>query len=290
MRRAAGVTVVIPARNAGAVLPAQLAALAAQDFDGCWGVVVADNGSTDATADCVRAAASSFPAPLRVVDAARGRGINVARNDGAAAANGSLLLFCDADDVVSTNWVSEMTRALLEFDIVGGLAELELLNSERARRRRPIIAPAVVNGDVVPIGANLGCSSAVWRELGGFDETMRLGWDEFEFCHRARRRGFTVGAAADAVVHYRLRETLFGFVKQQFGVGRGEALFRRLHPDFLPPLSLAHEVVGIGRSAVGVLRRALRRDTEAELALGWLANRIGRLVQTVALLPERARP
>jgi cellulose synthase/poly-beta-1,6-N-acetylglucosamine synthase-like glycosyltransferase len=77
------VSVVIPARNAAWCLTEQLRALAAQDFDGTWEVVVSDNGSTDGTVALVRDLAASFPVPLRVVDASRRPGPAHARNEGA---------------------------------------------------------------------------------------------------------------------------------------------------------------------------------------------------------------
>jgi glycosyltransferase involved in cell wall biosynthesis len=67
------VSVVIAALNAAATLPLQLAALAAQDYSGSWEVVVADNGSTDATVAIAREFASSLP-HLVLVDASDRRG------------------------------------------------------------------------------------------------------------------------------------------------------------------------------------------------------------------------
>ena len=37
-----------------------------------------------------------------------------------AIAQGDLLLFCDADDVVDKHWVQSMASALADLDVVGG--------------------------------------------------------------------------------------------------------------------------------------------------------------------------
>ena len=61
-------TIVIPARNEELTLPAQLDALLAQQWSGTWEVVVADNGSTDGTADVVRRYGAA-DRRIRLVDA-----------------------------------------------------------------------------------------------------------------------------------------------------------------------------------------------------------------------------
>lgn len=81
-------SVVIPALNEAESLPALLTDLAAQR--GCeLEVLVADGGSTDETPQRARAAGAS------VVNAARGRGIQM--NAGASAASSDFLLFLHAD-------------------------------------------------------------------------------------------------------------------------------------------------------------------------------------------------
>src|SRR4051812_28957961 len=94
------VSVVIPARNAARLLPLQLAALAKQTYAGTWEVVVADHRSADGTARVASEWAARLPC-LRVVSVGRRGGANVARNEGARAARGEVLAFCDADDVAS---------------------------------------------------------------------------------------------------------------------------------------------------------------------------------------------
>jgi glycosyltransferase involved in cell wall biosynthesis len=87
--------VVIPIRNGEAYLDAQLAALAAQAYDGAWEVIAVDNGCTDRSIEIVESWREGLPA-LVVADARDRRGLNYARNRGAAAATGDFLAFCDA--------------------------------------------------------------------------------------------------------------------------------------------------------------------------------------------------
>jgi len=60
------VSVVMPVRNGMPHLAVQLDALARQTYQGRWEVIISDNGSTDDSADAVRAVADRVP--LRVID------------------------------------------------------------------------------------------------------------------------------------------------------------------------------------------------------------------------------
>jgi rSAM/selenodomain-associated transferase 2 len=86
-------SVVVPALDAAATLPATLDALGGE---GVEEVVVVDGGSADAT----RAVAAARGA--RVIDAPRGRGPQLAA--GAAAARGDWLLFLHADTRLAPGW------------------------------------------------------------------------------------------------------------------------------------------------------------------------------------------
>ena len=83
------VSIVVPALNEADGIGAALATVV--DQPGAWEVIVADGGSDDGTVEAVRAALPE----ATVVDAPRGRGVQM--NRGAAAARGDVLLFLHAD-------------------------------------------------------------------------------------------------------------------------------------------------------------------------------------------------
>lgn len=105
------VSVVIPAFNAGGTITGQLEALAAQVGGSAVGdveVLVADNGCTDDTVAVVAGFRDRLR--VRIVDAGARSGPAAARNIGAEAARGELLVFTDADDVVVPGWVDAWCR------------------------------------------------------------------------------------------------------------------------------------------------------------------------------------
>lgn len=241
------VSVVIPARNAAKLLPSQLESLSGQMYQGRWEVVVVDNCSTDRTPDVAMGWAEKLPG-LRVVRAQRRRGVNYARNVGAAAARGDLLLFCDADDVAAPGWLRAMAEAARASDIVGGVINDQEVNDFRAQtwRRRPLRDHLPMHMSFLPYapGGNLGVHAKVWRALGGFDETYTCGGcDEVEFCWRAQLASYTITFVPHAVMHYRLRNRLWPLVRQAFGYGYGYTrLFRDFRHHGIAPMRLSTAV------------------------------------------------
>ncbi len=106
MRPTKSLSVVIPALDAADSLPAVLRALAPGLEVGPIGeILVVDGGSRDATAVVARTGGA------RVIVAPRGRGTQLAA--GAAAAQGSWLLFLHADTILGEGWPAA-TRGFIE--------------------------------------------------------------------------------------------------------------------------------------------------------------------------------
>lgn len=241
------VSVVIPAHNGVPMLGEQLDALLRQTYDGTLEVVVADNLSTDGTADFARQWCNRLD--VRVVAATGGKGVNHARDAGVRAAGADRVLICDADDVVCDEWVQRMVVGLDRDDHVGGPLRLHRLNhadvvawypkdSQDALAQGPGLLPYAV-------GANCGFRREVFDAIGGYDTTLAEGGDDVDFSWRAQHAGFTVGFVPGAWIDYRLRHDLRGLYRQMRGRGRGVAtLCRKFDVDptqgiSMRPLQLA---------------------------------------------------
>jgi glycosyltransferase involved in cell wall biosynthesis len=216
-------SVVIPVLNAEALIGEQLEALAAQDYKGDWEVLVVDNGSTDSTVEVAKAYADRLPS-LRIIDASSRRGVSHARNCGARAADGELILICDADDRVRPSWVRKMADASRWYDIIGGYLDTRALNDVETRSWRnpfsPTYLPKGMHGHLpYAVGANVGITRECFEAVDGWREEYVCGGDDVDFSWRAQQAGFSLGMAANAVIDYRYRSGLGGLYRQFVGYG-----------------------------------------------------------------------
>jgi GT2 family glycosyltransferase len=224
------ITVVVPALNAEATIADQLQALALQDFDEPWELVIVDNGSTDRTAE-IAGAAPSHSLCLKLTVSEPIRGLNAARNAGIFSARSSRIALCDADDIVEKSWLSAIYDGLNEYDMVGGALSPRQVNSHKTATLRgwdmqgePMASIGTEFGflDQV-VGASVGFRRSLWQELGGFDESFTRGGDDVDFAWRAQLNGFTLGYCPDALLYYRGRPDRWPLFRQYTRDGEGGA-------------------------------------------------------------------
>lgn len=223
------VSIVIPAYNAATTIAAQLEAVAAQEVETPVEVVVADNGSTDQT----RAICQLFVdrLDLRVVDASRRPGPAAARNVGATAARGDVLLFCDADDVVMPGWAQSLSSAVAtgraavgSFRLVGAGADDIATGWVATQSGLPLYLGQVP----LTYSSNLGVAREDFDRVGGFDEGLRCGEDA-DLGIRLRSLGCEIGWCPEARVVMRNRLSVGGQFRQFAQYGRWDAAVYRKH-------------------------------------------------------------
>src|SRR4051794_15364975 len=181
-------SVVVPVLNCEDLIEVQLEALARQDYTGDWEVLVVDNGSTDGTVEVAKAYADRLP-NLRIIDASSRRGVSHARNCGARAADGDVILICDADDRVRPTWVRKMAEASRSLDIIGGYLDTRALNDVETRSWRNPFAPTalptgMLNHLPFAVGANVGVTRACFEAIDGWREEYICGGDDVDFSWR----------------------------------------------------------------------------------------------------------
>jgi glycosyltransferase involved in cell wall biosynthesis len=169
-------SVILPAFNEARALPATLAALAEArrrvrlQFGHETELLVVDNASTDATAEIARhAGAGVVSEPFRNV--AR------ARNIGASAARGQVLVFVDADTWVPPEALAQIAAAMTDPRCVGGA--LGVLHRPRSRVLRIYLAGWRLLGLALQMsqGATQFCRRDEFDALAGYNERLWVGED-----------------------------------------------------------------------------------------------------------------
>lgn len=201
------ISVVIPVRNGRTTIGRCLEAAFASRHDS-FEVVVANDGSTDETAQIVR----GFPQVV-FVDLVEHKGAAGARNAGAAAARGGILFFIDADCLLQPDAVANAERAMQDADpqkVVGGTYTLAapgesffgkfqsafIHHSETKYPDRP---------DYIASHA-LVMRADTFRASGGFPERFMPIIEDVEYAHRLRRTGHHLVMDPSILVRH-----LFGF-------------------------------------------------------------------------------
>jgi len=234
------ISVILPVRNGMPWLDVQLRALADQQCEEPWEVVVADNGSNDGSTELAQTWADRIDG-FRVVDASLVRGAPGARNSGVRAAKGDLLAFCDADDAVDKDWLAHCVAALDHADVVAGVFDFWSLN---AGPESPPTAAATHQLGFLPAGlaANIAVRRIAFEEVSGFAEDLPIG-EDIDLCWRLQLRGFRFAIAPEAIVAKRERSTFTEVFRQTAAYGRcGPVLYRR------------YRAVGAHRDLVGACK------------------------------------
>jgi len=161
------ISFIVPAYNEENLIARTLAALneAAEEIGEAYEIVVADDASSDRTADLARASGA------RVVTVNR-RQISATRNAGAREAAGDKLIFVDADTVVSTEVVRAAVEAL-KSGAVGGGSAVDF--DGRLPRYAEVVHPVLVRtfrALGLACGCFVFCTRRAFDSVGGFDEEL----------------------------------------------------------------------------------------------------------------------
>lgn len=255
------VSVIIPVYNGADTIGAQLSALAEQADAPHFEVIVADNGSSDATLQVVQNYTDLFD-QLIIVDAAQKRGAAFARNEGLLVARGKIVAFCDADDIVAADWVSQFARAI-QSDVIGsGWIDFRKLNDDEgsANSDTETTLP-VISGYLPSIGSgNVALARTAALAIGGFDESFIFGVEDIDFGWRAQQYGLRL-IKVPALLHCRLRSDPHSVFKQNRSWGRGNIMLRLRHQDFVPnAMSFKYSAFQLLKQCLSSLRLWFRRD------------------------------
>ena len=146
-------------------------------------IIISDDGSTDETSlhilkeiedDCNR------PVPLLVIRQPN-KGVSAARNAGISKAQAPLVLVLDGDDTLAPSFIEDVSKILSENPSMTAasawLHTFGVLDS--------VVRPA---GGGVPAFLSHNCCPATnifrrdaWKQYGGYDETMRSGFEDWDF-------------------------------------------------------------------------------------------------------------
>ena len=211
-----------------------------------WELVVADDGSTDDTADVLAGFARDHR--IRCVAGAHAERA-AARNRAIAASTGELVAFLDADDTWHPEKLARQVAALAAAPEAGACYALARFVDGSGRplavRKPPralsgLLFPRLVRGNFI-ILASMMVRRRCLEAVGVFDATLPVfGCEDWDLWLRLARR-YAVVAVDEELVRYRVHE---GNTRAEQVMASGLAVIDRLYAD----PNVAREA-GIGRAA-----------------------------------------
>lgn len=176
-------------------------------------IIVVDNHSNDGSIDYLRK--TKNPA-LRVISNESNLGFTKACNQGIKIAQGDILVTMNPDVLVPQGWSERMAWHLRNNPQtlivgpkgigIGGRQSPGMLcypsNPTAAARK----FAAIYHRKSEPVKFLIGCLIMFdrWmiKKIGGFDEGMPLGADDFDLSLRVRKAGYQLRVACDVLVHH----------------------------------------------------------------------------------------
>jgi glycosyltransferase involved in cell wall biosynthesis len=231
------ISIIVPVYQAAAVLPHCLSALQQQTIDRTqYEIIVVDDGSTDGTADVAEEALRNFPTAQ--VIRAEHSGPAHARNLGAWAAQGDLLLFTDADCEPASDWIEHFARAFADpacsgakgayatrqRSLVARFVQQEYLERYDYTRRQTAI-------DFIDT-YSAGYRREVFVDNHGFDALSfpTASVEDQEFSFRLAERGYQLVFVPEALVYHQHNATLARYYRRKYNIGYWKMYVLKRHP------------------------------------------------------------
>ena len=218
------VSIVIPCYNGHAFLAQAVESALRQDLESKEVIVIDDGSTAPETAEAL----ARLPEGVEVIRQ-ENCGLSAARNRGFEEARGRYVLPLDCDDWIEPDYAR---RAL---ELIGGredafvypwvaiFGEYETV----LRRRWDPFEQLFIN----QIECSILVPATLWRRVGGYDETMRLGLEDWDFNIRLGLARAEALCLPEPMLHYRLAAGGMwqSTTRRQYGaIWRG---IQKKHPD-----------------------------------------------------------
>jgi glycosyltransferase involved in cell wall biosynthesis len=220
------VSIVIPAKNSGAMLENCLKSIKSQTYKNVE-VIIVDAGSRDNTKIVAkrykarlynyypRVPKGTFDAPYR-------------RNFGIKKAKGKYVYYVDADMELTENVVKEAvgmcengySAIIVHEDSFGEGVWASAKNLERR----------CIWGDDTQESPRF-VNKEVWNKLGGLDELLGGGGDDWDFFQKLKDGSYKVGWVKSLVMHNEGKLSLYKLMKKRFMYGRDSVKYIKKRPS-----------------------------------------------------------
>ncbi len=197
------ITVVIPCYNQEKYISETLDSVLAQEFQD-WSCIVVDDCSTDNSRSVVMEYVKRDSRIKYILQ--EKNGVSAARNRGINLADGEYILPLDGDDVISSNYMQLAMKTFEEApEITLVYANAVKFGLENKKWRLD-----EYSFDKLKFGNSIYCSffcrKADFDKVGGYDELMKRGFEDWELLLRLLNKDSIVHKLNEVCFYYRIKE------------------------------------------------------------------------------------
>ncbi len=194
--------VVVPCFNHGRYLDELVDSIRASRTSCRYAVCIVDDASTDDSWEVIERLQRTIT-DVRGLRLPTNRKTSAAMNAGIAAFSSRYVVCVGADDRMAPNYIHQLWRTLKYGPADVAYADSRFFGAVNQRAAFPEFDVDLLRQrNYVNAGAMF--RRRVWELIGGFDENMRLGYEDWDFWLRAARAGFTFRKCGTTEYLYRI--------------------------------------------------------------------------------------
>ena len=192
------VTVILPCYNAHQHLDKALASVLEQTYNRIEIIIVNDGSTNSETLDYLNSLDSSINVVYQ-----QNKGLPAARNRGFNEAKGLFVLPLDCDDWLEPNAIAQLLEAV---EVAGEsvFAFPQMILEDQAAgittKHYNLFEQLFLN----QLPYCLLLPKVAWEKIGGYDESMRQGYEDWEFNIRLSTNGWRAVTVPEPLFHYRV--------------------------------------------------------------------------------------
>jgi glycosyltransferase involved in cell wall biosynthesis len=200
------VSVIVPCFSYAHYLPECIDSISKQTYQP-HEVIIVNDGSPDNTSDVAKELMVKYPKLNLILIEKENGGLSSARNAGIKLATGDLIQCIDADDKMTPGAIEEHVKLITDDKTIAQCALMEF------DERYAVMVPTVPRDGLRlkrtmqanTIFCNAMFPRQAWVDVGGYDEseTMRLGYEDWEFWIRCLAYGYKVETSDFIALRYR---------------------------------------------------------------------------------------
>jgi cellulose synthase/poly-beta-1,6-N-acetylglucosamine synthase-like glycosyltransferase len=228
-------SIVVPVFNAEKYVLKTLNALLDQDFNkNCYEIIMVNDGSSDSTASLL----SGYSDKIILINQ-KNAGPAAARNSGARAARGEIIVFTDSDTIPEKDWLKKLSEPFKNPAIKACAGTYSNANKSfflsRLIQNELKTRYARFSNFIRFAGTyNLAVRKPLFDEIGGFDTTyLQASGEDNDFCYKIVKSGNLIKFVADARVAHFHTSNIFKYLKEQFRHGFWRAKLYLNYPERL---------------------------------------------------------